>query len=76
MWAAFEACAGIHGFAGAIAVMRQLQPSACCSASILIARDRARGMQRDFEHLSCGSRAARIRIAWTLPLAICCAELK
>ena len=42
---------GVDG-AGASAVMRQLQPSACCSASILIARDRARGCNSYFLNLS------------------------
>ena len=99
MWAAFEACARVRGFAAAAAcgeafgskrvatarrdgfaaaaacgeafgskrvaagasgvdaasagaVMRQLQPSACCSASILIARDRARGCNSYFLNVS------------------------
>ena len=38
--------------ASAGAVMRQLQPSACCSASILIARDRARGCNSYFLNVS------------------------
>ena len=58
MWAAFGACAtGWFRGDGARSRASVRQPSACCSASILIARDRARRLQADFIDLSIYWRA-------------------